>query len=156
MIFKKKIIELFSLQITLALFDTAGEEDFDRLRPLSYSDTNIVLICYSVNHPTSAANVFEKWVPEIRHFCGQCPIILVACKTDLRTDPQMIEKLRRQDEKPISTEFGKQLATRIKAHAFMESSAKTGEGIPELFELATRLSLEKNPQRMRRAKCVLW
>lgn len=138
------------------MFDTAGEEDFDRLRPLSYCDTHIVLICYCVNHPTSAANVTEKWIPEIRHFCGKCPVILVACKTDLRTDQQVIEKLQRQNEKPVSTEFGQQLALRVKANAFMECSAKTGDGIMELFDRATRLSLEKNSQRKNRPKCTLY
>jgi Ras family protein A len=140
----------------LALFDTAGEEDFDRLRPLSYSDTNIVLICFSVDHPSSASNVIYKWMPEIRHFCGQCPVILVACKTDLRTDFEVVEKLRQQDEKPVTTEAGKQIAAQIKADAYMECSAKTGQGVQELFMHAARLSMQKNFHRKKRSKCALY
>jgi Ras family protein A len=146
----------FCLQITLALFDTAGEEDFDRLRPLSYPDTNVVLICFSVGNSASAVNVSDKWSPEIRHFCDQCPIILVACKTDLRTNPQTIAKLKLDGAKPVTTEFGQRLATQIKADAYMECSAKTREGVQELFMLAARLSLEKRSRRKKHPKCALY
>lgn len=42
---------------TLGLFDTAGQEDYDRLRPLSYPQTDVFLICFSVNSPASFENV---------------------------------------------------------------------------------------------------
>jgi small GTP-binding protein len=139
----------------LALFDTAGQEDFDRLRPLSYPDTNVILMCFSVDNPVSAASVVEKWTPEIRHFCGKCPVILVACKVDLRTDPNTIAKLKGQGEKPVTAEAGEQLAKQIKADAYMECSAKTREGIQELFVAAARLSFKKHKQQKVR-KCGLF
>lgn len=46
--------------VELALWDTAGQEDYDRLRPLSYPDTDVVLICYSISDPYSLSNVPEK------------------------------------------------------------------------------------------------
>ena len=70
------------------LFDTAGQEDYDRLRPLSYDQVDIVIICYDVTSPTSFENVQIRWIPETKHFCPEAPIILVACKTDLRHDTQ--------------------------------------------------------------------
>lgn len=45
---------------TLGLFDTAGQEDYDRLRPLSYPQTDVFLICFSVVAPASFENVREK------------------------------------------------------------------------------------------------
>jgi len=54
---------------TLGLFDTAGQEDYDRLRPLSYPQTDVFLVCFSVVSPSSFENVKEKWVPEITHHC---------------------------------------------------------------------------------------
>ena len=45
---------------TLGLFDTAGQEDYDRLRPLSYPQTDVFLVCYSVVSPSSFENVKEK------------------------------------------------------------------------------------------------
>ena len=137
------------------MFDTAGQEDFDRLRPLSYPDTDIVLICFSVDSTVSATSVMEKWMPEIRHFCGPCPVLLVACKKDLRTDSQTIERLKEEGEKPVTTDVGKQIAAQIKADAYMECSAKTREGVQEVFVQAARLSLRKHIHQRRRHKCTL-
>lgn len=76
-----------SPQVELALWDTAGQEDYDRLRPLSYPDTDVILMCFSVDSPDSLENIPEKWTPEVKHFCPNVPIILVGNKKDLRNDP---------------------------------------------------------------------
>lgn len=52
-------------QVELALWDTAGQEDYDRLRPLSYPDTDVILMCFSVDSPDSLENIPEKWTPEV-------------------------------------------------------------------------------------------
>ena len=147
---------LRSLQIDLALFDTAGQEDFDRLRPLSYPDTNVILVCFSVDSPVSAKSVLEKWIPEVRHFCGQCPVILVACKKDLRNDAETIFQLKQDDERPVTTDVGKQIAAKAKVDAYMECSAKTREGVQELFVEAARLSFKKRSSHRRRHRCNLY
>lgn len=48
------------------MWDTAGQEDYDRLRPLSYPDTDVILMCFSVDSPDSLENIPEKWTPEVR------------------------------------------------------------------------------------------
>ena len=53
------------VEVSLSLWDTAGQEEFDRLRSLSYADTHVVLVCFSVDSPTSLANVEDKWLDEI-------------------------------------------------------------------------------------------
>ena len=78
---------------TLGLFDTAGQEDYDRLRPLSYPQTDVFLVCFSVVSPSSFENVKEKWVPEITHHCQKTPFLLVGTQIDLRDDATTIEKL---------------------------------------------------------------
>ena len=103
----------------------------------------------------SATHVIEKWIPEVRHFCGQCPVILVACKKDLRTDPEIIMKLKKEGEIPVTNEVGRQIAAQIKADAYMECSAKTREGVQDLFIQAAHLSLKKRSQRKPRGICVL-
>ena len=67
-------------QVELALWDTAGQEDYDRLRPLSYPDTDVILMCFSIDSPDSLDNIPEKWTPEVKHFCPNVPIILVGNK----------------------------------------------------------------------------
>lgn len=49
-----------SKSIELALWDTAGQEDFDRLRPLSYNDTDVILVVFACNHRPSLENVYDK------------------------------------------------------------------------------------------------
>lgn len=78
---------------TLGLFDTAGQEDYDRLRPLSYPQTDVFLVCFSVVSPSSFENVREKWVPEITHHCQKTPFLLVGTQIDLRDDAATLEKL---------------------------------------------------------------
>jgi len=67
--------------------------DYDRLRPLSYPQTDVFLICYSVVNPASFDNVRAKWSPEIKHNSPGIPIVLVGTKLDLRDDKHTIEKL---------------------------------------------------------------
>lgn len=68
----------------VALWDTAGQEDYDRLRPLSYPQTDCFLVAFDVSRPTSLANVRDKWLPEITMHCPGVPILLVGTKSDLR------------------------------------------------------------------------
>ena len=53
--------------VNLGLWDTAGQDGYDRLRPLSYVHTNVVLICFSLVNSDSFQNVIHKWIPEINH-----------------------------------------------------------------------------------------
>lgn len=46
--------------ISLGLWDTAGQEDYDRLRPLSYPQTDVFLVCFSIVSPPSFDNVLSK------------------------------------------------------------------------------------------------
>lgn len=86
-------VEIDGKTIQLGLWDSAGQEDYDRIRPLSYPSTNVFLICYSVTSPTSLENVKSKWYPEVAHHCSGVPIILVGTKEDLRNDEDSINKL---------------------------------------------------------------
>ncbi|XP_010780648.1 transforming protein RhoA-like, partial [Notothenia coriiceps] len=86
------------LQVELALWDTAGQEDYDRLRPLSYPDTDVILMCFSVDSPDSLENIPEKWTPEVKHFCPNVPIILVGNKKDLRNDDHTRRELAKMKQ----------------------------------------------------------
>jgi len=128
---------------TLGLFDTAGQEDYDRLRPLSYPDTDDILMCFSIDSPDSLENIPEKWTPEVKHFCPNVPIILVGNKKDLRNDPNTIKELGKMKQEPVKPEEGRAMAEKINAFAYLECSAKSKEGVREVFETATRAALQK-------------
>jgi Ras family protein A len=100
--------------------------------------------------------VIGKWMPEVRHFCGQCPVILVACKKDLRTDSRTIAKLKEEGDGPVTYDVGRQIAAQIRADAYMECSAKTREGVQEVFVHAARLSLKKRNHHKRNHKFNLY
>merc|ERR1711970_148871 len=136
-------IEVDGQQVELVLWDTAGQEDYDRLRPLSYPDTNVILACFSVNSPDSLENIPERWVPEVKHFCPNVPIILVGCKADLRTDEKTLAELAELKQMPVRQEEGLAMAEKIKAFKYLECSAKTREGVREVFEAATRAAICK-------------
>lgn len=136
---------------TLGLFDTAGQEDYDRLRPLSYPQTDVFLVCFSVVSPSSFENVKEKvnmnakkkkpeiyfyyvfffgshctqWVPEITHHCQKTPFLLVGTQIDLRDESSTLEKLAKNKQKPIGMEQGEKLAKELKAVKYVECSALT-------------------------------
>uniref|UniRef100_A0A8C4K260 Ras homolog family member C n=1 Tax=Dromaius novaehollandiae TaxID=8790 RepID=A0A8C4K260_DRONO len=143
-------IEVDGKQVELALWDTAGQEDYDRLRPLSYPDTDVILMCFSIDSPDSLENIPEKWTPEVKHFCPNVPIILVGNKKDLRNDEHTRRELAKMKQEPVKPEEGRDMANRINAFGYLECSAKTKEGVREVFEMATRAGLQVRKNKKRR------
>ncbi|KAN0069449.1 P-loop containing nucleoside triphosphate hydrolase protein [Elaphomyces granulatus] len=130
--------------VELALWDTAGQEEYDRLRPLSYPETDLLFVCFAIDCPVSLENVMDKWYPEVLHFCPTTPIILVGLKSDLRTKRTCIELLKTQGLTPVTPEQGQAVAQRMGA-AYIECSSKEMRGVDEVFELAvnTAISVEE-------------
>ncbi|PVV01822.1 hypothetical protein BB560_003747 [Smittium megazygosporum] len=129
--------------VELELWDTAGQEDYDRLRYLSYPDANCVLMCYSVDSPDSLENIEEKWINEVLHYAPGVPIILVALKTDLRTDPATVQALARHNQSPTTTDQGRAVANRIGARVYLECSSKLKIGVAEVFDQAAKISINQ-------------
>ncbi|KAK3387652.1 GTP-binding protein RHO-1 protein [Podospora didyma] len=146
-------VEVDGRQVELALWDTAGQEDYDRLRPLSYPDSHVVLICFAIDSPDSLDNVEEKWFAEVQHFCRDVPVILVGCKKDLRYDPKTVEELRKINQAPVTPERGDKIGSKIGAYKYLECSAKTNEGVREVFEHATRAALCKKSKSKSKSLC---
>lgn len=124
---------------TLGLFDTAGQEDYDRLRPLSYPQTDVFLVCFSVTSPASFENVREKWFPEVHHHCPGVPCLIVGTQTDLRDDNSVREKLGKQKMSPVRKEDGEKMARELGAVKYVECSALTQYKLKDVFdEVGTR------------------
>ena len=119
---------------TLGLFDTAGQEDYDRLRPLSYPQTDVFLVCFSVTSPASFENVREKWFPEVHHHCPGVPCLIVGTQADLRDDSQVREKLAKQRMSPVRKEDGERMAKELGAVKYVECSALTQYKLKDVFD----------------------
>ncbi|WFD25533.1 Rho GTPase protein rac1 [Malassezia nana] len=141
--------------VNLGLWDTAGQEDYDRLRPLSYPQTDVFLICFSIVSPSSFENAKTKWWPEVSHHAPDTPIILVGTKLDLREDPEMNARLRDRRMAPISYSQGVQMAKEIRALRYLECSALTQKGLKGVFDEAIRCVLSPKPVKRRKANNCL-
>ena len=147
-------IEVDGKQVELALWDTAGQEEYTRLRHLSYPDTDVILMYFSIDSPDSLENIPEKWAPEVKHFCPKVPIILVGTKKDLRNDSNTIKELGKMKQEPVKPEEGRKIAEKVSAFAYLECSAKSKEGVREVLEVAARAAL--HVQKKKRKVCVLF
>jgi small GTP-binding protein len=128
--------------INLGLWDTAGQEDYDRLRPLSYPQTDVFLVCFSVISHSSFENVKTKWVPEIQHHAPGVPILLVGTKSDLRKDQSTVQQLNSRGQKMVTPESAASQAKEVGAVKYLECSALTQEGLKQVFDDAIRAATE--------------
>jgi len=134
-------IRLDEKPVQLALWDTAGQEEYERLRPMSYSKSHVILIAFALDTPDSLENVTTKWIEEVRSICGPTiPVILVGCKADLR--PSIAHPNTPDNPCPwVTREKGERVANAIGARAYKECSALKIEGVDDVFETATRASM---------------
>eukprot|EP01044_Picomonas_judraskeda_P030365 COSAG03_NODE_10896_length_623_cov_1.040076_1_plen_164_part_01 len=83
-------LEVAGSTVSLELWDTAGQEEYDRVRPLSYPNTDVFLVCFSINNRSSFNNVRDKWMVELQAQpnldFGVTKVLLVGTKNDLRDD----------------------------------------------------------------------
>eukprot|EP00020_Sapocribrum_chincoteaguense_P010044 CAMPEP_0170738478 /NCGR_PEP_ID=MMETSP0437-20130122/4667_1 /TAXON_ID=0 /ORGANISM="Sexangularia sp." /LENGTH=231 /DNA_ID=CAMNT_0011076905 /DNA_START=63 /DNA_END=758 /DNA_ORIENTATION=- len=127
--------------VNLGLWDTAGSDEYDSLRPLSYPGTDVFLLCFSLFSPASLENVHKKWYPEVKEHAEGTPIILVGTKLDLREKESAVKSLKESGQEPVTAEGGKAAADKIAAVRYLECSALTQEGLSEVFEEAIRISV---------------
>jgi small GTP-binding protein len=146
-----------STQISLGLWDTAGQEDYDRLRPLSYSNTDVMIVVYSIGSKTSFSNVTKKWLPEIQRLnegkldpmnlgvplLVPIPVILVGNKSDLRLKTPNSVSCKETTELINSNKNGSD-GTICKISAHFECSVVGGDlmALGKIFETAARLGLQ--------------
>jgi len=136
------LIDVNNQPVNLGLWDTAGQEDYDRLRPLSYPDTHVFIVCYSVVMRSSFQNITSKWCPEIMQHCPGTPFILVGTKIDLRNDAETVQRLVASGYQPLSPMDGERMKSSIGALQYLECSALTGQGLKDVFDTAIRIAIK--------------
>ncbi|KAI4146096.1 MAG: hypothetical protein LQ340_006046 [Diploschistes diacapsis] len=161
-VFENYVHDIFvdNVHIELSLWDTAGQEEFDRLRSLSYDDTHTIMLCFSVDSRQSLENVETKWVSEIADNCAGVKLVLVALKCDLRERHNENEEGEihepGSEKSYIDYDTGLAVAKRIQALRYLECSAKRNRGVNEAFTEAARVALSvKGPSTSSGSKCTL-
>lgn len=145
-------------KIQMSIWDTSGDPSYGRVRPLSYTDTDLILACFSIGNPESLHNIVSKWLPEIREHCPTQPIIIVGCGTDMRTDEAVLAKLAKNKQTPVTYEQGLKTAKDIEALVYSETSAKTSErSVKDVIEVAALSSVgtKSNETQLKRQKSFI-
>ncbi|XP_010548703.1 PREDICTED: rac-like GTP-binding protein ARAC7 [Tarenaya hassleriana] len=124
--------------VNLGLWDTAGQEDYSRLRPLSYRGADIFVLAFSLISRASYENVLKKWMPELRRFAPNVPIVLVGTKLDLREDRGYLS----DHAGVITSAQGEELRKQIGAAAYIECSSKTQQNVKAVFDTAIKVVLQ--------------
>lgn len=111
----------------------AGQEDYDRLRPLSYPQTDVFMFVFSIISPLTFASLQRKWIPEVEKHAPKTPCVLVGVKSSLRRDEATLEALQARGLRPVTEFQALELANAIDAHCYVECDTLTGENIKVPF-----------------------
>jgi len=133
--------DAYGLQLTIdgdtdvdcTLWDTAGGDDYARLRSLSYPMTDIFFVCFSLVDPQS----FEKIGDFFTEIWGYSPykaIVLVGTKLDLREDQETIEALKANGQKPVTSAEGEEARAKFGADLYFECCSLEKEALPQRVE----------------------
>ena len=150
--------------IALNVWDTEGRDGFERVRPLSYAQTDVFIVCYAVDSPTSLEHVTSTWLPEIRHHCPNVPFVLVGTKSDLRRNARDHERLRGEKRTFVDPELAKEVGKTLGASAVLECSAKkcsakTQLSIEDVLIGASKVALacrnKYKKKKKKKTKCTL-
>ncbi|KAG0473431.1 hypothetical protein HPP92_015288 [Vanilla planifolia] len=126
--------------VSLGLWDTAGQEDYNRLRPLSYRGADIFVLAFSLVSRASYENVTKKWIPELHHYSPGVPIVLVGTKLDLREDKRYL--VEHPGIVPVSTAQGEELRKQIGAAYYIECSSRTQQNVKAVFDAAIKVVIQ--------------
>lgn len=142
--------------ITLRLWDTIGQAEYDRLRPMAYPNTDVFVICFSLVQLESYENVRKKWYPEVRHYCPEVPVILAGTMLDLRDDDtQSMDELGCTELNAVTYQQGERMAHEISATKYLECSALTQTGVCTVFDEAIRAVLYPVKRPKTKSSCLL-
>jgi len=146
-------VKIDGKEVRLTLWDTAGQEDHDRFRPLSYPNTDVFVVCFAVTSPTSFENVKYKWYPELSHHAPDVPTILVGTKMDLRDDQTIITALATEGKKMITPEEAEARRKEIGSVKYLECSSITQDGLKNVFDQAITAVMNKDQAKATGCSC---
>ncbi|CAN6448604.1 unnamed protein product [Victoria cruziana] len=136
--------------VNLGLWDTAGQEDYNRLRPLSYRGADVFVLAFSLVSRASYENILKKWLPELQHFAPGVPVVLVGTKLDLREDRQYLSD--HPGLVPVTAVQGEELRKQIGARYYIECSSKTQQNVKAIFDAAIKVVIQPPKQKEKSKK----
>lgn len=140
----------------LDLWDTAGQENFDRLRPLSYKDVDIYLICFAVCDVDTFDNVTFKWMPELNnHANGKETFILVGTKSDMRKHGSNADGSDAPGMTPVTAEQIEKCRQEGGFFQYIETSALQRYNVKAPFEAAIRSQITEEGGSSRGCACTI-
>lgn len=136
--------------VHFSFWDTSGSPAYDSVRPLSYQEADVFLLCYKISDPISLYNVKNKWIRELRQRRPDVPVILCGCQSDLRSDPATLNHLSKTGRTPVSSDQALAICCEIQAVNYVETSAKHPDGGSshngEAFELCALAAIKHKNQ----------
>ncbi|CAA6675599.1 unnamed protein product [Spirodela intermedia] len=143
------VFDNFSANVSVDGSSLLRAEDYSRLRPLSYRGADVFVLAFSLISRASYENVLKKWIPELRRFAPNVPIVLVGTKLDLREDRAYLAD--HPDAAVITAAQGEELRKLVGATAYLECSSKTQQNVKAVFDTAIKIVLQP-PRRKEMAK----
>ena len=148
-------------QVMLNLNDTAGQEDFESLRTLSYAKTNVFLCVFAVNDRQSFENISSKWMKElmdkskVKESLG-VPIFIVGNKIDLRSTEACVSK---EEGEALQRQMTAIYNNTNKNIIYMECSALRSTGLKEVYDQAIKSHMQaefaKRKAKKQSGKCAI-
>lgn len=127
--------------VKLSMWDTPGQGDYDRFRPLAYSSADVFLVCFSIDDPISMDNALTKWIEEIDAHRPNAPKLFIGTKADYRCE--LSDRLMSKTKNKLIPYGIIENAVSDKGFDYMECSSLTQKNLRQVFERAIQGVLNK-------------
>jgi cell division control protein 42 len=135
--------EKYNVVMTIGLWDTFARSDSERLRPLSYPDTDVMVLCFDVTSRVQFDNCFVKYLPEVKHHIPSATIVLLGLKSDLRSNTEVAKKLADIQQTMVSREEAEAAAAKFKMPYYEASALEDGAGVTATLQSFSSLVVER-------------
>ncbi len=120
----RKDVDLDGVKVRLIMWDLAGQEKYRVVRSMYFQGCEGALLVYDITRYNTLENIDSKWLRDFKKYVKKKGVfVLIGNKSDL------------EEQRVVTIGRGKELAVKIKASDFIETSAKTRENIEEAFSL---------------------
>jgi cell division control protein 42 len=148
-IFDNHVVQMrvHNKDVTLQLWDSAGQEEFENIRVLSYTNKDVFAICFSLVNLASLVKIQSMWLPGLKRHIQNPRFILVGTKKNLRENKAVRLKLSHDCMRPVLTSEGQAKAAEMKAYGYVECAAMQQDRINEVFDLALTCALKRKKKK---------